>query len=112
MISDDGDGAIVLGPGDAPATVLARDQTPLAIGRVAVRIVGLRTEDTQVVVILRDPHHAVVGDVAEDQITAAAEIGRTFGPAEAGGHPLDTTGAWAALEPCFVDHFDVWVGIA
>ena len=49
-------------------------------------------------IVLQPTHHAVVGDVAPDQVAEVAEIDRALGPAEAGGDALDRAVAGAALE--------------
>jgi hypothetical protein len=46
-----------------------------------------------VVVVLGEAHDAIVGDVAEEEITAGREIDRAFRPAKSGGEPLDGVGA-------------------
>src|SRR5690242_19177074 len=63
------------------------------------------------VVVLQYPHYAVVRDVAEDDITAGAKIGRALGPAEAGCDSFHRSCADTAFEP-LVQRFDVSVGIA
>ncbi len=106
------DGAVRLGPGDAPRIVLAADEPPLAIARVAVGIVRGRAEDAHMPVFLQPAHHAIVGNIAPHQKSAVAEIDRALGPAEAGGDPLDRRIADHVFELLVVEHFDARVGVA
>src|SRR5262249_51330413 len=50
---------------------------------------GWCAKHRQMPVVLEPAHHAVVGDVAEDQVAAVAEINRPFCPAKASGDALD-----------------------
>src|SRR6185437_5938120 len=69
--------------------MLAGDEPPIAVARVAVRVVRGAAEDADMPVLLEPAHHPVVGDVAPQQVAAVAEIDRPLGPAEAGGDALD-----------------------
>src|ERR1700691_4772177 len=111
-IGAQGDGAIMFGAYHAPAAMLAADQPAFAIDGVAIGVVRRLTEDAEVIVVLDQAHHPVVRNVAENQVAARGEIGRTLGPAKAGRDPLNRAGAGAALETLFIDDFDVFVGIA
>ena len=82
-LGEDRDRAVVLGAGDAPVAVLARDETAFAVDGVAVRIAGRRPEDAGLAGRLVEAQHAVVRDVAPDERTLRREVGGTFGPAAA-----------------------------
>ncbi len=56
----------------------------LAVAGVAVGVVGGVAEDGDRAVGLVEAHHAVVGDVGEDEIAAGGEVGRSFRPPRAG----------------------------
>ena len=82
-LGEDRDRAVVLGAGDAPVAVLARDETAFAVDRVAVRIAGRRPEDAGLAGRLVEAQHAVVRDVAPDERTLRREVRGAFGPAAA-----------------------------
>ena len=63
------------------------------------------------IVIVQQAHHAVVGDVAEDQVAPRTEINRAFCPTEAGRDALDCVLVDVTLET-LVQGFDVAVRIA
>src|SRR3954451_2567720 len=82
-VRDHADRAVVLGAGDAPVAVLARDETAFAVDRVAVRIARRRPEHAGRAGRLVEAQHAVVRDVAPDERTLRREVGGAFGPAAA-----------------------------
>jgi hypothetical protein len=73
----------MLGAGDAPVAVLAGDETSLPVHRVAVRVAGGMAKDADRARGLVEAQHAVVGDVAPDEIAARREVGRPLRPAAA-----------------------------
>ena len=79
-VGDDRDRAVGFGAGDAARAVLAGDQPPLAVARVAVGVVGVGAEDVDAAVP-GPAHHAVVGDVAPDQLVGVGEPDRPLRPA-------------------------------
>ena len=96
-VGDDRDAAVVLGADHAPAAVLAADEPSLAIDGVAVGVAGRLAEDADRAAALVEPHHAVVGNVGEDEIAPAGEVCRPLGPASAGPQPLDVRRAVEAV---------------
>ena len=73
----------MLGPAHAPVAVLAGDEAALAVDRVAVGMAGRMAKDADRIRGLVEAHHAVVGNVAPDQIAPGREIGGPFRPAAA-----------------------------
>ena len=90
LVGDDGDRAVKLGAGHAPAAVFASDQPAFAIDRVAVGIHRRLPEYAHMAVVLAVAHDAVVGNVAEQHVAAGREIDRAFRPAKAGGDTFDS----------------------
>src|SRR5262249_44654568 len=82
------DATIVLGAGDAAGEVPVGDQPTLPIARFAVAVMRRRTEDADSAGLLAPAHHAVVGDVAPQQVAAIAKPDRALGPAKPGREPL------------------------
>ena len=82
-VGDDGHRTVVLGAADAPPAVLAGDEAALPVHGVAVRIVRRAAEHADGAARLVVPHHAVVRDVAPDEIASRREIGRPLGPTAA-----------------------------
>ena len=56
-------------------------------------VLPFESEYAQMIVIFRQAHDAVVGDVAEQEIAPGREIDRTFHPPESGSDALDGIGA-------------------
>ena len=110
-VDEDGDRAVGLGAGHPARVVLAGDEPALAVARVAVRVVRGRAEDADVPVLLEPAHHAVVRDVAPQQVAAVAEVDRALGPAEAGRDALDSGVADLEPEP-LVERLDARVRVA
>src|SRR5262249_36158913 len=81
---DDGDRAVEFRSGDASAAVFARDQASFAIDGVAVRVHRRLAIHADMTIILRKPHDAVVGNVAEQHVSSGREVDWAFGPAEPG----------------------------
>jgi hypothetical protein len=73
--------------------MLASDQASFPIDGVAVRIHRRLAEYAQVIVILRQAHDAVVGNIAEQHVAPSREVDRALGPAEAGRDALNRHGA-------------------
>src|SRR5690349_8976192 len=69
--------------------MFASDQASFAINGVAVRVHRGLAVDARMAVIFREAHDAIVGDVAEQQITSGGKIYRPLGPAEAGRDALN-----------------------
>ena len=104
--------AVVLGARHAPRAVLAAQQAALAVARVAVGEVGGLAERAHGAGLLVPAHHAVVGDVAPQQVAAVAEPHRALGPAEAGRQPLDRGAGDAVLREARIEDLDGRVGVA
>ena len=83
------DAAVVLGARDAPRVVLAGDQPPLPVARVAVGVIRRRAEHADRAGLLLPLHEPVVRDVAPQQVAAVAEPDRPFRPAHARRNALD-----------------------
>src|SRR5215470_7875227 len=101
-----GDRAIGLGAGNLPIPLLAADQASLPVHGVTVGVPGRRPEFPDHASELVEPQDAVVGDVAEDEIAAGREVGRTLGPPAAGEQSLRPGVAVALPEP-LVQHLQL-----
>ena len=104
--------SVVLRAGDPPRVVLAGDEPPLAVARVAVGVVGRLAEDGHVARLLVPPHDPVVGDVAPEQAAARRRTTPGPRPSVAGRQPLDAGVADAILREAGIDDLDRGVGIA
>jgi len=91
--------------------VLTTDQPALAVARIAVGVIARRAEYADVAVVLEPAHHAVVRNVAPDQVAAIGEVDGPLGPTEPGGDPLDRGVALPGSE-ALVEHLDARVGVA
>jgi hypothetical protein len=111
-VGEQGDGAIIFGAGEVLRVVLAGDQPPLAVTRVAIGVVRLLTKHADTGVGFVPPQDAVAGDVAEQQIAAVAEPHRALGETEAGGDPLDRRVAEHQPLEARIEHDDVGIRIA
>src|SRR4051794_10843270 len=69
--------------------MLAGQLPALEVERVAVGIVGWRTEYADVAVVLRPSHLPVVGNVADEEIAALRTPCRAFRPQQTGEEALD-----------------------
>ena len=99
--------AVVLGPDDAPAAVLARDEPSLTVDGVAVGVVGRLTEDADRAVALVEAQHPVVGDIREDEVPGRREVGRSLGPPPASPQPLHVRRAVEAVAEPRIENFVV-----
>src|SRR6266566_4575475 len=88
-VADHRDRAVMLGPGDLPCEVLASNQPPLAVARIAVGVVGGLAEDADLAGFLVPFEDAVVRDVAPQETPHIADPDRALAPAAAGVKPLD-----------------------
>ena len=84
LVCEDFYRAVELGARHAARQMLAGDEPALVVDRVAVRIVGAVSENGHVARFLDEAHHAVVGNVRPDEITAGREPRRAFRPDRAG----------------------------
>src|SRR5262249_22169721 len=101
-VGDDSDRAVEFGPGDPSAAMLASDEASFPINGVTVRVHRRLAEYAQVIVILRQAHDAVVGDVAEKHIAPSREVDGDLGPEEPGRDALNRHGAgegWETARP-------------
>ena len=105
VVGDDSQAAVVLGPDDAPTTVLARDQPALAIDGVAIRVVGRLAKHADRAVALVVSQHPVVGDVREDEVARGGEVRRALGPSRAGPEALDVGRSIEAVEESRIEDF-------
>ncbi len=83
------DRAVIFGPDDASAAVLAADQPALAVAGVAIGEVGRFAKDADRAGFFFPFEDAVIGDIAAQQITPVAKPHRAFAPAQPGLEPLD-----------------------
>jgi len=82
FVGNDRDRAVKFRSGDASAAVFTGDQASFAIDGVAVRVHRRLAIHADMTVILRKPHDAVVGNVAEQHVASGREIDRALSPAE------------------------------
>src|SRR5690349_5743807 len=82
----------MLGARHAARVMLAGDQPPFPVARIAVRIVRGLAEHAHGAVLLVPAKHAVVRYVAPDEATQVAEVNRPFTPAATGEETFDSTG--------------------
>src|SRR5690606_29641695 len=108
-VGDDGDGTVGFGAGDTPGAVLAGDEPTLAVARVAVRIVGIGAKhaDAAVDAVRHPAQHAVVGDVAPDEVVPVIEPAGTLCPAAAVEEQLLLAGAVDEPDEPLVEMFGV-----
>ena len=104
LVCEDCDRAVELGAGDAARQMLAGDEPALVVDGVAVRIVGGLPENGHLARFLNEAHHAVVGNVRPDEITAGREPGRAFRPDCAGPVPRHPHIAGEKLRKALVQH--------
>src|SRR5690242_612683 len=65
--------------------MFAADQTPVAVGGVAIGIVAWAAKHRHRCIGLVKAHHPVVGNIRPDEIATGGKICRTFGPAAPAG---------------------------
>ena len=106
------DGAVVFEAHDAPRVMLAGDQAAAAVAGMAVGVVRGLAEDRDRAALLVPAQHAVVGDVAPQEVAAVAEPDRTLGPATAGVEPLDRSQRQPVLVEGRIEHAHRRIGIA
>ena len=82
VVGEGYDRAVMLGAADAAVAVLAAHQPAFAVAVVAVGVACGLPEDRDAVRV-RVAQHAVVGDVAPQQVVALREIDGTFRPLHA-----------------------------
>ena len=102
LVRNDGDRAVEFGPGDPSAAMFTRDQASFAIDGVAVRVHRRLTEYAEVTVIVGEAHDAVIGNVAEQQISTSRKVDRALGPTHPGGDALNCHGSgesWKTVRP-------------
>src|ERR1043166_2903761 len=98
----------MLGARHALRIVLAGNEPAFAIAGIPVGIVGRIAIDADMSVVFAPAHDAIVGNIAPQEISAVAEIDRTFAPAKAGGDAFNA-GVADFLETR-VERFDARVG--
>src|SRR5207302_9252216 len=111
-VGDHADRAVVLGPRHAPRVVLAGEEPPLEVARIAVSVVRGHAEHADRAGFLLPLHDAVVRDVAPQQIAAIAEPHRPLIPAHARGDSLDFGEPEAVAPEARVDDLDRRIRIA
>lgn len=116
-VGQHGEGAVVFGAGDAPAFVgggrtLADDEAALAVAAHPVGEVGVFAVHREGVGDFVPTHDAVVGDVADQQVTPVADPDRPFGPTHAGGKFLDAGVEDAQFEKAVVENVDEGIRVA
>src|SRR5208283_1238011 len=72
LVHEHGNGAIVFGASKAPGVMFAGEKASLAVTKVAIAIVGRAAENADLAGILEPTQHAIVGDVAEEEVAAVA----------------------------------------
>ena len=92
--------------------MLAGDEPPLAVARVAVGVARRLAEGADLAGRLVPFQDAVVRDVAPQQVAAVAEPDRPLGPAAAGIEPLDRRAEDPVGREALVEHLDRGVRIA
>lgn len=102
-IGEHGDRAIEFGSGDAAIAVFAGYEATLAIDRIAIGVTGGVSEDAGNTVGFVPLHHAVVGDVAPDDVSMGREVGWSLGPAAAFGELFDSGASFDALVEAWID---------
>ncbi len=78
--------------------MFASDQASFPINGIAVRVHRRLAVYAQVTVVLRKPHDAVVGDVAEQHVASSREVDRALGPAHPRCDALNRHGAGEGRE--------------
>ena len=111
LIGHDSDAAVVLGTCDAAPAMLTGQQTPFCITRHAIGEIRWRTEYTPSARGFVVAHDAVIGNVADQQITPIAKPDRPFCPAHAAAQHLHRAAEYAVLHEGIMQDFDprVWV---
>src|SRR5438445_5696232 len=111
-LGDHADGAVVLGARHAPRVVLAGEQPPLAVARIAVGVVRGLAEHADRAGFLLPLHDAVVRDVAPQKIASVAEPHRALAPAHARSNSFDLRQREAVAREARVDDLDGRIRIA
>ena len=112
LVSQHGDGTIVLVADDAPVAVFAGKLAPFEVERVAVAVAAGIAEHADVAVLLEQAHLAVVRNVAPDKVTANAVPGATLSPQRSSPELLNRCVADLVFGEPLVEHDDVGIGIA
>ena len=89
LVHQDSDRAIVFGARQAARVMLASQQPALPIAEIAVAVVRRAAENAHLARIFQPPQDAIVGDVAEQEISPVSKPNRPFGPARARVQALD-----------------------
>ena len=111
-LSEDGDRAIVLRPGDPATPVFGGDEPTLAVARIPVGVARRGTEVVHLPGQLAPADDPVVRDVATQQIASVAEPDWSLGPAQPGGDALHRGQRKAVLFEAVVEHANSRIGIA
>src|SRR5438309_1689279 len=111
-VGDHADRAVVLGARHAPRVVLAGEQPPLAVARIAVGVVRGLAEYADRAGFLLPLHDAVVRDVAPQKVAAVAEPHRTLVPARARSNSFHLREREAIAREARVDDLDGRIRVA
>ena len=111
LVSQHGDGTIVLVADDAPVAVFAGKLTPFEVEGVAVAVVGRVAKDAHVAIIRKPPILNVVRNITPNQITADAVPRATLSPQRSSPELLNRCVADLVSGEPLVEHDDVGVGI-
>src|SRR5262249_7196264 len=109
-VDQHGDRAVEFSACDTLRIMLAGNQPALVIAGIAVGVVRWAAEHRQVPVVFQPAHHAVVRNVAENQISAVAEINWPLRPTETGRDPFDA-GIALLVSEAPIEHLDPWIGV-
>src|SRR5262249_6313753 len=107
-----GHAAVVFGARHTPSAVLAGNEPPLTVARVAVGKIRRLAVDARAAGFFVPAHDPVVGDVAPQETTGVAEIDRPLAPAHAAGEPFPGALGNAMLCKARIENLNRRIGIA
>src|SRR4051812_27248097 len=105
-VGDRRNGAVVFRTRDTAAPVFAGNQTALPVTRIAVRKSGRFAEYADDARLLLPFEHAIIGDVAPQQIAPVTKPYRPFAPAEAVRDPFDRRRIYTIPSEALVENLD------
>src|SRR5215472_7811964 len=91
--------------------MLAGQQSALAVAVIPVAVVRGSAENTNLSGLLMPTQHAVVGDVAEQQITPIPKPDRSLRPSRTGVEALDRSVGHFVFRETRINHFHGSIGI-
>jgi len=111
IVHQNRDGAVVLGTRDAARIVFAGEQAALSVAVIAIAVVGRTAKNADFSRVFEPSQHAVVGNIAEQKITAITEPNGALGPARACVEPFDGGVDDFVFRKARVNHLDCGIGI-